>query len=220
MKGFGELMPERRLFPRADLKVFARGYATLGDGKVFPFGATVTNLSESGARLELNPDAMDRFNRMSALKEHGVVFDNMPVTFHIISYVQDNVSVTGRIVYASVRPDVAVFGVDFGGLDADSSAGVRRVIESKPELEMADNDVSELEKNFSSMNDFLAELTAYCINSGKEEMFRIAGELFGFVGMHIASSGELHMDLIESRDHPGKIFCPDCKTYVDPGSMI
>jgi hypothetical protein len=70
------------------------------------------------------------------------------------------------------------------------------------------------------MNEFLAELTAYCINSGKEEMFRISGELFGFVGMHISPSGEPHLDLIESQEHPGKIFCPDCKAYVDPGSMI
>ena len=213
-------MPERRIFPRTDLKVFARGYVTLGGEKVFPFGATVTNLSESGARLELNPDAMDRFTSVCALKDRGLVFDDMPVTFQIISYVRDNVSVTGRLVYAASSPDLAVFGVDFGGLDADSSAGVQLVIESKPELEMADNDVSGVERDFSSMNEFLAELTSYCINSGKEDTFRIAGELFEFVGMHISISGELHMDLIESRDHPGKIFCPDCKAYVDSGSMI
>ncbi len=211
-------MPERRIFPRTDLKVYARGYVTLNGGKVFPFGAMLINLSENGARLALNPDARDRFIRMSLLKDYGVVFDNMPVTFDVISYVQDNARVAGRIVYAASTTDGAVFGVEFGGLDGDSRVSVRRVIESKPELEMTDRDVSE--RNFSSLDEFIEELTGYCINSGKEEMFRISGELFGFVGMHISSSGEAHLDLIESLDRPGKIFCPDCKTYVDPVSMI
>lgn len=209
---------ERRLSLRTDLKVFARGYVTLNGGKVFPFGATVTNLSEGGARLALNPDARDRFIRMSLLKNHGMGFDNMPVTFDVISYVQDNALVSGRVVYAASTTDGAVFGVEFTGLDNDSRAGVRRVIESKPELEMTERDVSE--RSFSSLDEFIEELTAYCINSGKEEMFRIAGELFAFVGMHISSSGEAHLDLIESLDRPGKIFCPDCKAYVDPVSMV
>lgn len=215
-----ELMPERRRSQRTDLKVFARGYATLGGGKVFPLGAMVTNLSEGGVKLALNPDSMERFNQMSLLKIQDMTFDKAPVTLDIISYVQDNVGVKGRIVYAASTVDGAVFGVEFAGLDDDSRAGVRRVIESKPELEMMDDTVSEVERKFSSMGEFLAELTAYCINSGKEETFRIAGELFGFVGMHIPASGEPHLDLIESQDHPGKIFCPDCKEYVDPDSML
>jgi hypothetical protein len=213
-------MPERRLLQRTDLKVFAKGYATLGGGKVFPFGAMVTNLSESGAKLALNPDSMERFNQISLLEIQDVTFDKAPVTLDIISYVQDNVGVKGRVAYAASTGDGAVFGVEFGGLDDDSRAGVRRVIEAKPELEMADDAVSEAERAFSSMGEFLAELTAYSINSGKEETFRIAGELFLFVGMHISPSGEPHLDLIESQDRPGKIFCPDCKAYVDTGSML
>ena len=213
-------MPERRVFPRTDLKVYARGYVTLGDGIIFPFGATVTNLSEGGAKLTLNPDAMDRFNITNLLKDSSVTFDNMPMTFDVISYVLDNVRVTGQIAYAVSRAEGAFLGVKFAGLDPDTRANVRHVIEAKPELEMADSDVPAGERNFSSMSEFLVELTAYCIHSGKEDMFRIAGELFGFVGMHISIYGEPHLDLIESLDRPGRIFCPDCKEYVDPGLMI
>lgn len=213
-------MPERRLFQRTDLKVFARGYAAIGGGAVFPFGAMVTNLSEGGAKLALNPDATERFNQLAPLKAQGVSLDNAPVTFDIISYVQDNVGVKGRVVYAASTADGAVFGVEFGGIDDDFRVSVRHVIESKPELEMTDDSVSDVERDFPSMDEFIAELTAYCINSGKEEKFRIAGELFAFVGMHVTAEGEPHLDLIESRDHPGKIFCPDCKAYVEPDSMI
>lgn len=213
-------MPERRVFQRTDLKVYAKGYVTLGAGKVFPFGAVVRNLSEGGAKLSLNPDAMDRFSRMAKLKDNPLVFDNMPVAFDVISYVQDNAHVTGRIVHAASRVEGVVFGVEFGGLDPDTRKDVRHVIEAKPELEMTDADVSDMERTFFSMDEFIEELTAYCINSGKEETFRIAGELFRFVGMHLSASGESHLDLIESQEHPGKIFCPDCKAYVDQGSMI
>lgn len=213
-------MPERRLFQRTDLKVFARGYATLGGGAVFPFGATVTNLSEGGAKLALNPDATERFNQMAMSKVQSVSLDNAPVNFDIISYVLDNVGVRGRVVYASSTADGAFFGVEFVGFEDGSSVGVRHVIESKPELEMNGGAVTDEARSFSSMDEFTAELTVYCINSGKEEKFRIDGELFAFVGMHVTSSGEAHLDLIESQDHPGKIFCPDCKEYIDPGSMI
>jgi hypothetical protein len=213
-------MPERRVFPRTDLKVYARGYVTLGDGIIFPFGATVTNLSEGGTKVTLNPDAMDRYNITTLLKDKSVAFDDMPITFDVISYVQDNVRVTGRIAYAVSRAEGAFLGVEFAGLDEDARAGVRRVIEAKPELAMTDDDISGVERDFPSMSQFLAELTSYCINTGKEDTFRIAGELFEFVGMHISPSGEPHLDLIESRNHPGKIFCPDCKDYVDTGSMI
>ncbi|MBF0292627.1 MAG: PilZ domain-containing protein [Nitrospinae bacterium] len=213
-------MPERRLFHRTDLKVFARGYATLGGGALFPFGAIVTNLSEGGAKLALNPDAAERFNQMALSKAQGASLDNAPVTFDIISYVQDNVGVTGRVVYAASTADGAIFGVEFGALEGDSRVDIRHVIESKPELEMIGGDVSEADRDFDSMDEFIAELTVYCINSGKEEKFRIAGELFSFVGMHVTPGGEPHLDLIESQDNPGKIFCPDCKGYIDPGSMI
>lgn len=213
-------MPERRIYPRTDLKVYARGHVTLGGGKVFPFGATVTNLSEGGAKLELNPDAMDRFNRLAALNDSSVAFDNMPVTLDLISYVQDNARVTGRIVRAVSRAEGVVVGVEFGGLDADTRAGIRHVIEAKPELEMVGDNVSGVERDFSSMGEFIVELTAYSIISGKEEMFRISGELFKFVGMHISPAGDSHLDLIESQEHPGEIFCPDCKAYIDLGSML
>lgn len=213
-------MPERRVFQRTDLKVFARGYVALREGKVFPFGATVRNLSEGGANLVLNQDAMERFNQIATLKDSHLAFDKVPVTLDIISYVLDNARVTGRIVYAASRADGVVFGVEFGDLDPQSRKIVRQVIEAKPELESAEHDTHAPERSFSSMSEFLAELTAYSINSGKEEPFRIAGELFEFVGMHISTSGEPHLDLIESQERPGRVFCPDCKAYVDHVSMI
>lgn len=213
-------MPERRIFPRTDLKVYARGYVTLGGGQVFPFGAMVTNLSEGGAKLVLNQDSMDRFNRMDMVKDNPAAFDNSPVRLDLISYVQDNARVTGRVAHTGPTTEGVIFGVEFGELDEDARVGVRHVIEAKPELEMMGDNVLGMERNFSSMGEFIVELTAYCINSGKEEMFRISGELFKFVGMHISPSGDSHLDLIESQEHPGKIFCPDCKAYIDTGSML
>lgn len=208
-------MDDRRQFPRVSVRVHARGSLGAGDGYI-PFSAYVVNISKGGVQLKLSEDSSKKVRQAA---REGAPLKDASVDMRIISYVEDTFRVTGTLVYMKGGTGGVIMGVRFGRLDEAAERIIAAVMARKPSVE----DKAEFKEDrprFTTVKDFVENLTQFTILYEKEGEFYIGRERFVFVGMHKTDGGEVHVDCIESIDHRGKVFCPDCKALIDPADLF
>lgn len=212
-------MRERRRDPRIGLNIHARGAIIIGPEEYFGLTSYVTDISKGGARLRLSEDSATRIKNLAVEKAD---LKGAGVDMRLISYVEDNIRITGSLAYLKNVGNDVYAGISFTNLDDEAAAALGRIMELQPDVEgkSKNGDAEKEEHHFKSFEDFFNNLTQYTILHEKEGAFYIGGERYMFIGMHISDSGEIHSDCIESVDSPGKVICPDCKTDIDPESLI
>ncbi len=202
---------ERRLYDRISLNVKIIGSLKVG-GKVIDFTGITVTLSESGLLASLTGEAA---YRLREIVEKEVNLVGAPVNVKIISYVEDNIIIAAKVA----RVVTAKTGLELGLEFVDLSKSAKNALAKLPDLGQENNVKSE-EYRFDSIEEFISEVTTFTLLVDKTERFWIKNEQFIFAGMHQSDSGEVHPDCITSVTRPKRIYCPDCRDYIDPISLL
>lgn len=206
---------EKRRFDRINLKVYARG--VIGERPdLIDFTATIDNLSEGGCLLELTENSGERFVESLAGRkpQKGAALE-----FKLVSYVEDNVRLRATLAHYRKDGDVVNLGVTFKNCGKTELEIIRGVMKKRPDL-TAESEVRHEAYSFDSIDDFINEITEFTLLVGKGETFYIGGAPYAFAGMHIAETGEIHVDCIERADRRGGVFCPDCRAYIHLSDLL
>lgn len=206
---------EKRRYDRINLKVYARGVIGARPD-LMDFTAAVSNLSEGGCLLELTENSGERYAEYLG---GGKPQKGTALEFKLISYVEDNIRLRATLAHYREGGSAVNLGVAFEGAGNTEMEVIRGIMKKRPDL-VAESGIREEAYGFDSIDDFINEITEFTLLIGKSETFYIGEAPYVFAGMHIAETGDIHIDCIERADRRGGVFCPDCRAYVNLAELL
>jgi len=206
---------ERRLYDRINLSVRITGSLKVGNNVIDFTGVTET-LSESGLLASLTGEATGRLQEMVS---ENVNLVGAPVRVKIVSYIEDNIMADAKVARVVTVESGLELGLEFVDLSKSATKAVANAIAKLPALDQERN-VKKEEYRFATIEEFISEVTTFTLLVDKTERFWIKNEQFIFVGMHQSDTGEVHTDCITSVSRSKRIYCPDCRDYIDPVSLL
>ena len=150
------------------LVIHARGVITAGSDTL-SFAARVLNICEGGAGLALNEDSS---GKVRELAKAGADFKSSVIDMRLVSYVEDNVYVTGRLAYVRSIEGLVHVGVKFDQPNKDTAAILARIMKLRPNVEEnRQGNIFNDRPRFASFKDFFHDLLTSWFCTARKRLF-------------------------------------------------